>query len=70
MCFKYWMYKLRTLSNDSVVNFFVLHKHDHHSRLQADFTSYLTIAASVPNTLALLMNTYLAKKYKKKIRNY
>uniref|UniRef100_A0A2S2Q105 Equilibrative nucleoside transporter 3 n=1 Tax=Sipha flava TaxID=143950 RepID=A0A2S2Q105_9HEMI len=56
------MYKLRTLPNDTQINFFFLNKDDHHTKLQANFTSFLTIAASVPSTLTLLFNTYLAKK--------
>lgn len=58
---KYWMFKLRALPNDTQLNLFLLNNDDR-SRLQANFTSFLTIAASVPSTLTLLLNTYLAKK--------
>ncbi|XP_050442869.1 equilibrative nucleoside transporter 1 [Adelges cooleyi] len=58
----YWMYKLRTISNGSNENI-LSHDHDmHSSRLQANFTSFLTISASIPSTLVLFANTYLAKK--------
>jgi len=64
LCFtlKYWMYKLRNLSNDTQVIFLLPNEDHSHSRLQANFTSFLTIAASVPSSLTLLLNTYLAQK--------
>jgi len=64
LCFnlKYWMYKLRNLPNDTQVIFLLPNDEDHsHSRLQANFTSFLTIAASVPSSLTLLLNTYHTK---------
>lgn len=56
------MYKLRSLPNDTLTNFFFLNNDEHHTKLQANFTSFLTIAASVPSASILLFNTYLAKK--------
>jgi len=63
-CFnlKYWMYKLRNFPNETQVIFLLPNDNHDHSRLQANFTSFLTIAASVPSSLMLLLNTYLAKK--------
>ncbi|XP_027845609.2 equilibrative nucleoside transporter 1 isoform X1 [Aphis gossypii] len=58
----YWMYKLRNLPNETQVIFLLPNDNHDHSRLQANFTSFLTIAASVPSSLMLLLNTYLAKK--------
>lgn len=59
---KYWMFKLRALPNDTNLYLFSINNNDDRSRLQANFTSFLTIAASVPSTLILLLNTHLAKK--------
>lgn len=60
---KYWMYKLRKLENGTQSLFFLdVNDDNSRSRLQANFTSFLTIAASIPSTLTLLLNTYLAKK--------
>lgn len=59
---QYWMYKLRTLSNDTRGNLFLLNDNDQHSRLQAYFTSFLTIAASIPSAITMLLNTYIGKK--------
>lgn len=56
------MYKLRTLQNGTQNVFFLIDDESSRSRLQANFTSFLTIAASIPSTLTLLLNTYLAKK--------
>lgn len=56
------MYKLRNLPNETQVIFLLPNDNHDHSRLQANFTSFLTIAASVPSSLMLLLNTYLANK--------
>lgn len=57
------MYKLRNLENGTQILLFLdVNDHDNRSKLQANFTSFLTIAASIPSTLTLLLNTYLAKK--------
>lgn len=57
------MYKLRTLPKSDQVNLFMISNNDHRSKLQTNFTCLLTIAATIPSTLILLLNTCLAKKY-------
>ncbi|VVC24455.1 Equilibrative nucleoside transporter,Major facilitator superfamily domain [Cinara cedri] len=58
----YWMYKLRTLPENNQIHLFMLNNNEDRSKLQTNFTCLLTIAASIPSTLTLLLNTHLAKK--------
>ncbi|XP_050547674.1 equilibrative nucleoside transporter 3-like isoform X1 [Daktulosphaira vitifoliae] len=63
------MYKLRTISNSTHFSSIIWPNDPYHSsRLQANFTSFLTIAASIPSTLVLFSNTYLAKKISIQLR--
>ncbi|KAK7792618.1 hypothetical protein R5R35_009151 [Gryllus longicercus] len=58
----YWMYKLRDVHSNQT--------DDGGSRteLQAGFTSYLSVASTVPNTLFLVLNTMLSQKIRLGVR--
>ncbi|KAJ8946508.1 hypothetical protein NQ318_004643 [Aromia moschata] len=54
----YWMYKFRNISlNSSVVN-----ASAKRTPLQAEFTSYLSLASSVPNLIFLALNTAISHR--------
>ncbi|CAG7706164.1 unnamed protein product [Allacma fusca] len=61
---KYWMYKFRELSNETMDS----HGHLTKTHFQASFFSYLSIASNVPSTFAFLANTFLSKWFSSKSR--
>ncbi|XP_039285038.1 equilibrative nucleoside transporter 3 [Nilaparvata lugens] len=58
---EYWMFKFRDLSNNST-------SASNRSELQACFTSYISIASTVPSTIALLIIPFVGHKIPLKIR--
>ncbi|XP_065201666.1 equilibrative nucleoside transporter 2 [Planococcus citri] len=65
-CNDYWMYRFRDLHNHSSSLQYVFELNDNESNrtsLQADFTSYISIASTVPSTLFLFVNIFYLKKF-------
>ncbi|KAG5888278.1 hypothetical protein JTB14_025198 [Gonioctena quinquepunctata] len=62
----YWMYKFRNMSNNSTS----VHSSQISVRtpLQAEFTSYLNLASSVPNLLFLILITFISHRISLNIR--
>lgn len=65
--FQYWMYKFREIHSNST-NFTYKHVEllEEKTDLQASFTSYLNLASALPNTLFLIINAFISKKYVRK----
>uniref|UniRef100_A0A146LIP6 Equilibrative nucleoside transporter 3 n=3 Tax=Lygus hesperus TaxID=30085 RepID=A0A146LIP6_LYGHE len=59
---EYWMYKFRPLSANVTIT------ENGRSELQASFTSYMTLAATVPSTLFLIINPLINHKISLNIR--
>lgn len=61
--FQYWMYKFREIHNNST-NFSSTYVGDFTQKtdLQASFTSYLSVASALPNTLFLIMNAFISNR--------
>lgn len=61
--FQYWMYKFREINANST-NLSTTHVENLAQRtdLQASFTSYLSVASALPNTLFLIVNTFISKR--------
>lgn len=53
---QFWMYKFRALNTNVTLT------ENGRSELQACFTSYMTIAATVPSTLFLIINPLINHK--------
>ncbi|XP_059488006.1 equilibrative nucleoside transporter 3 [Neocloeon triangulifer] len=58
----YWMYKLREVSDNSTV------PSNGRTPLQAEFTSYLSLAANVPNTVFMILGALYGKRIPLKLR--
>lgn len=61
--FQYWMYKFREINNST--NFTTTHVENlaQKTDLQASFTSYLSVASALPNTLFLIVNTFISNRW-------
>jgi len=61
--FQYWMYKFREIHNNSTN---LTHTYaellEQKTDLQASFTSYLSVASALPNTLFLILNAFISKR--------
>ncbi|XP_035742935.1 equilibrative nucleoside transporter 3-like [Vespa mandarinia] len=59
----YWMYKFRQIhDNDTrTSNYNYTENLETKTDLQASFTSYLNVASALPNTLFLILNTFISK---------
>ncbi|XP_032665983.1 equilibrative nucleoside transporter 3 isoform X1 [Odontomachus brunneus] len=64
----YWMYKFREINNST--NFTTTHVENlaQKTDLQASFTSYLSVASALPNTLFLIVNTFISNRISLTIR--
>jgi equilibrative nucleoside transporter 1/2/3 len=62
--FQYWMYKFREIHSNST-NYTHTELFEQKTDLQASFTSYLSVASALPNTLFLIINTFINKRYVK-----
>lgn len=60
----YWMYKFREIHENDTRSFNFTHTENLEKRtdLQACFTSYLSVASALPNTLFLILNAFISKK--------
>lgn len=60
----YWMFKFRDIhvNNTGRHNYTHTENLEKRNDLQASFTSYLSVASAVPNTLFLVINTFISKK--------
>ncbi|EZA57319.1 equilibrative nucleoside transporter 1 isoform X2 [Ooceraea biroi] len=65
----YWMYKFREVHNNSTN---LTHTYaellEQKTDLQASFTSYLSVASALPNTLFLIINTFISKRVSLTVR--
>lgn len=65
----YWMYKFREIHDNSTN---LTHTYaellEQKTDLQASFTSYLSVASALPNTLFLIINTFISKKISLTVR--
>ncbi|KYN12744.1 PREDICTED: equilibrative nucleoside transporter 1 [Trachymyrmex cornetzi] len=65
----YWMYKFREIHNNSTN---LTHTYaellEQKTDLQASFTSYLSVASALPNTLFLILNAFISKKVSLTVR--
>nr|CAD7196742.1 unnamed protein product [Timema douglasi] len=58
----YWMYKLRNVTAN------ISHRESGRTELQADFTAYLSVASTIPNTLFLILNSLLSHRISLQLR--
>ncbi|XP_001602781.1 equilibrative nucleoside transporter 1 [Nasonia vitripennis] len=58
----YWMYKFREINESHGVNFSHIENLEKRTDLQASFTSYISISSAIPNTIFLIINTFISKK--------
>ncbi|XP_012265405.1 equilibrative nucleoside transporter 3 [Athalia rosae] len=60
----YWMFKFRDIhvNNTGRHNYTHTENLERRNDLQASFTSYLSVASAIPNTLFLVVNTFISKK--------
>ncbi|XP_029032918.1 equilibrative nucleoside transporter 1 [Osmia bicornis bicornis] len=59
----YWMYKFREIQENSThINYTHVENLEKKTDLQASFTSYLSVASALPNTLFLVINAFISKK--------
>lgn len=56
------MYKFREINESHGVNFSHIENLEKRTDLQASFTSYISIASAIPNTIFLIINTFISKK--------
>ncbi|KAL6268741.1 hypothetical protein P5V15_001867 [Pogonomyrmex californicus] len=65
----YWMYKFREIHNNSTN---LTHTYaellEQKTDLQASFTSYLSVASALPNTLFLIINAFISKRISLTVR--
>ncbi|XP_046739541.1 equilibrative nucleoside transporter 1 isoform X2 [Diprion similis] len=66
----YWMYKFREIhvNNTGRHNYTHTENLEKRNDLQASFTSYLSVASAIPNTLFLVVNTFISKKMSLRMR--
>ncbi|KAI4503602.1 hypothetical protein M0802_001005 [Mischocyttarus mexicanus] len=66
----YWMYKFRQIHDNDTRTFNYNHTENLETKtdLQASFTSYLNVASALPNTLFLILNTFISKSVPLKTR--
>ncbi|XP_043492164.1 equilibrative nucleoside transporter 3 [Polistes fuscatus] len=66
----YWMYKFRQIHDNDTRTFNYTHTENLETKtdLQASFTSYLNVASALPNTLFLILNTFISKSVPLKTR--
>lgn len=65
-CNDYWMFRFRDLKNHSDNFHLILHDSDNavnRTRLQADFTAYISLASCLPSTIFLFFNIFFFRKY-------
>ncbi|XP_011865031.1 PREDICTED: equilibrative nucleoside transporter 1 isoform X2 [Vollenhovia emeryi] len=66
----YWMYKFREIHGNSTTN--LTHTYaellEEKTDLQASFTSYLSVASALPNTLFLIINAFISKRVSLTVR--
>lgn len=60
--FQYWMYKFREIHDNSTNLTHTYAKLEQKTDLQASFTSYLSVASALPNTLFLIINAFISKR--------
>ncbi|XP_076227200.1 equilibrative nucleoside transporter 1 isoform X2 [Nomia melanderi] len=59
----YWMYKFREIHENSTNHINCTYAENlEKTELQASFTSYLNVASAFPNTLFLIVNTFISKR--------
>ncbi|XP_012217468.1 equilibrative nucleoside transporter 1 isoform X2 [Linepithema humile] len=65
----YWMYKFREI-HSNLTNLTYTHAEllEQKTDLQASFTSYLSVASALPNTLFLIINAFISKRISLTIR--
>lgn len=57
------MYKFREIHENSThINYTHVENLEKKTDLQASFTSYLSVASALPNTLFLIVNAFISKK--------
>ncbi|GLV40017.1 Equilibrative nucleoside transporter 1 [Carabus blaptoides fortunei] len=61
----YWMYKFRNIHDNST---HLMVTPGNRTPLQKEFTSYLSIASAVPNTIFLILSTFINRKISLSIR--
>ncbi|XP_053978971.1 equilibrative nucleoside transporter 3 [Hylaeus anthracinus] len=66
----YWMYKFREINENTTkyLNYTHVENLEKRTDLQASFTSYLSIASSIPNTFFLIVNALISKKVPLRMR--
>ncbi|KYN08115.1 PREDICTED: equilibrative nucleoside transporter 1 [Cyphomyrmex costatus] len=65
----YWMYKFREIHNNSTnLSHTYAELLEQKTDLQASFTSYLSVASALPNTLFLILNAFISKKVSLTVR--
>lgn len=66
----YWMYKFREIHENSTegTNYTRLENVQERTDLQASFTSYLSVASALPNTLFLIVNAFISKRVPLRLR--
>lgn len=66
----YWMYKFREIHENSSksINYTHLENMESKTDLQASFTSYLSVASAIPNTVFLIVNAFMSRKVPLKVR--
>ncbi|CAL7934532.1 unnamed protein product [Xylocopa violacea] len=66
----YWMYKFREIHENSTKrdNYTHLENLEKKTDLQASFTSYLSVASALPNTLFLIVNAFISKRVSLRVR--
>ncbi|XP_023287816.1 equilibrative nucleoside transporter 3 isoform X2 [Orussus abietinus] len=60
----YWMYKFRDIhgNNTGIHNYTRIGNLEKRNAIQASFASYVNVASAVPNTVFLILNTFISKK--------
>lgn len=63
--FKYWKYKFREVNENETLypNFSRLDYLQKRNDLQASFTAYISVSSAIPNTLFLIINAFISKRF-------
>lgn len=66
----YWMYKFREIHSNQTNLTYLTHAEllEQKTDLQASFTSYLSVASALPNTLFLIINAFISKRVSLTVR--
>ncbi|EFN81093.1 equilibrative nucleoside transporter 3 isoform X2 [Harpegnathos saltator] len=64
----YWMYKFREINNSTNLTTTHVENLAQKTDLQASFTSYLSVASALPNTLFLIVNAFISNRVSLTIR--